>query len=83
MQIVSNGIYKSILHRVKVSSESSKISVVSFIGTSLESVVAPLPQLVDGADRPAAFRAVTYKEYIELQKTQMLLGKSYLDHLRL
>ena len=47
MQILSNGAYKSVLHRVRVNSTRPRMSVASFHSLPAERVVGPAPELVD------------------------------------
>jgi isopenicillin N synthase-like dioxygenase len=45
MQIFSNGRYKSVLHRVRVNSTRSRISVASLHSLPAERVIGPAPEL--------------------------------------
>lgn len=83
MEIVSNGRYKSVLHRAKVNSKNTRISVVAAFGPSLDTVVVPAPQLVKRENKPAAFRGITYREFMECQQSNQLKEKSVLDRIRL
>lgn len=47
MQILSNGRYRSVLHRVKVNSRRLRVSVASFHSVAPERVVSPAPELID------------------------------------
>lgn len=83
MEIVSNGKYKSILHRVMVRNENTRITVVASIGPPVENVViAPEPKLLEKSNSPAIFRGVTTKEFIELKKNNKSKG-SVMDILKL
>ncbi|GJM99613.1 hypothetical protein PR202_ga16733 [Eleusine coracana subsp. coracana] len=46
-EIFSNGRYKSVLHRVRVNSERSRISLASLHSLPPDAVIAPAPELVD------------------------------------
>ncbi|XP_020687445.1 protein DMR6-LIKE OXYGENASE 2-like [Dendrobium catenatum] len=83
MEIVTNGRYKSVLHRAKVNNKSTRISVVTVIGPSLDAVVVPAPILVESQKHPAAFRGIKYRDFMEHQQSNKLTGKSVLDLLRL
>ncbi|KAK8931004.1 Leucoanthocyanidin dioxygenase [Platanthera zijinensis] len=68
LEIVSNGRYKTTLHRVIVSNEHTRISVGTSIAPPLEDVViAPAPELLS-SDSPAIFRGITFKEYTTLKR---------------
>ncbi|XP_020589335.1 protein DMR6-LIKE OXYGENASE 2-like [Phalaenopsis equestris] len=82
-QIFSNGKYRSALHRSVVDEKSTRISVLTSIGPPLEGVeVAPAPKLIQRQNMAAAFRGITYKEYVELHQTNQL-NKSSLAVIRL
>lgn len=83
MEIVSNGRYKTTLHRVIVSNEHTRISVGTSISPPLEDVViAPAPELLRSSDSPAIFRGITFKEYVTLKRNNNSLESS-LDLLKL
>ncbi|XP_020090245.1 protein DMR6-LIKE OXYGENASE 2-like [Ananas comosus] len=82
MEIVSNGRYKSVLHRAVLSGKSTRMSIVTLLAPSLETVVAPAPLLVSSKN-PAAFRGMRFGDFIEYQQSNRLKDKSVLDLLRL
>ncbi|KAK4853476.1 hypothetical protein QYF36_009773 [Acer negundo] len=47
MQIMSNGIYKSPMHRVVTNTEKLRISVTSFIEPDLDNEIGPVEHLID------------------------------------
>lgn len=71
------------LHRaVLISGESTRMSIVTLLAPSLDTVVAPAPPLVSGQS-PAAFRGIRFGDFIEYQQSNRLKDKSVLDLLRL
>jgi gibberellin 3-beta-dioxygenase len=65
-QVLTNGRFRSALHRAVVNRERERISVPYFLGPSADMKVAPLASaLLPG--RKATFRAVTWMEYMELK----------------
>lgn len=82
MQIVSNGKYKSVLHRALLNSEMPRMSIVTVIGPSLDAIVEPIPDLVN-IDSPAVFRGMKYKDYMEQQQSNSLVEKGALNLVRL
>nr|GMD19289.1 feruloyl CoA ortho-hydroxylase 1-like [Ipomoea batatas] len=50
LQILSNGRYKSIEHRVIANGSNSRISVPIFVNPRPEDVIGPLPELLDGGE---------------------------------
>ncbi|KAI3894458.1 hypothetical protein MKW92_046230 [Papaver armeniacum] len=82
MEILSNGKYKSILHRVAVNTKATRVTVVTANGPSLDAVVTAAPDLVDCEDYPPLYRGMKYREYVELQQSNQLDGKTCLDRIR-
>ncbi|KAB5516028.1 hypothetical protein DKX38_026676 [Salix brachista] len=85
LEILSNGRYKSVLHRAMVNSKGTRISIAMAHGPSLDSVVSPAPELLVSSkgDEPAAYIGMKYKDYLELQQSNKLDGKSCLDRVRI
>lgn len=66
-----------------LNNKSTRISVATPTGPSLETVVTPAPKLVDTEKHPAAaYIGMKYKDYLELQQGNVLDGKSILDRVR-
>ncbi|WOL19969.1 hypothetical protein Cni_G28771 [Canna indica] len=81
MQIVTNGRYKSVLHRAMTNGESTRMSVVTVVAPSLDTVVEPVAQLVS-SERPAMYRGIKYVEFLEYQQGNKLREKAVLELLR-
>ncbi|KAK9096242.1 hypothetical protein Sjap_021739 [Stephania japonica] len=81
--ILSNGIYKSIEHRVIVSKEKERISVAAFHETHESVEIGPLPELIINGET-AKYRSVkNYDEFEKIFLSRKLDGKSLLEFLRL
>ncbi|XP_050213824.1 probable 2-oxoglutarate/Fe(II)-dependent dioxygenase [Mercurialis annua] len=81
LEIVSNGVYKSIEHRVTVNSTKERLSVAVFYSSNLDSILGPASTLIS-AHNPPIFRQVTTKKYYEEYFGRKLNGKSFLDSMR-
>ncbi|KAE8680972.1 putative WD-repeat protein [Hibiscus syriacus] len=68
MHIVSNGKFKSVLHRAVVNKTHHRISTVFFYGPPCDAKVSPLRKLVD-FDHPPLYQPVMWKEYVEIKKS--------------
>eukprot|EP01018_Ginkgo_biloba_P039309 Gb_35595 [translate_table: standard] len=79
-QIMSNGRYKSVEHRVVVNGKSDRISVLSAYGPSMDTLVSPARELVDDNQSFAMYKECVYGEYIRKILSGSLDGKSDLDH---
>ncbi|KAL8031428.1 hypothetical protein ABFX02_13G023700 [Erythranthe guttata] len=78
LEILSNGKYKSVEHRATVDAQRTRISIAVGHGPALSSTIGPASQLVDQNDE-AHYRPITYKDYIELQQSSTIRGKSALQ----
>nr|XP_010939709.1 protein DMR6-LIKE OXYGENASE 2 isoform X2 [Elaeis guineensis] len=82
MEVVSNGRYKSVLHRAEVNGQSTRISIATVVAPSLDAIVEPASQLVSD-EHPMMFGGMRYGEFLERQQANRLKEKSVLDLLRL
>ncbi|XP_038886412.1 protein DMR6-LIKE OXYGENASE 2-like [Benincasa hispida] len=81
LEILSNGEYKSVLHRAVVNEKSKRMSLAVAIGPSAQTLVAPAPQLL--LTHPPLFKHIKYKDYLETMQSGKLHNKSTLDCVRL
>ncbi|KAL0542710.1 hypothetical protein IC582_017784 [Cucumis melo] len=82
MEIVSNGVYKSIEHRVSSNFSKERLSVATFYSLNLNSEVGPAKSLI-GPHNPAVFQRVMLEKYFRDFFARKLEGKSYLEHMRI
>ncbi|KAJ1396087.1 Oxoglutarate/iron-dependent dioxygenase [Sesbania bispinosa] len=82
MEILTNGKYKSVVHRAVVNKKAARISVGTAHGPPLDTVVSPAPELVH-EDNPPAYRGIAYRDYLQLQQSNILDKKSCLDRIRI
>ncbi|ESW13222.1 hypothetical protein PHAVU_008G178100 [Phaseolus vulgaris] len=82
LEILTNGKYKSVLHRAVVNTKGTRISIATAHGAQLETIVGPAPEFV-GDDNPEAYRAIKYGDYIQFQQSHELHRRSCLDHIRI
>ncbi|RDX97689.1 Gibberellin 3-beta-dioxygenase 1, partial [Mucuna pruriens] len=63
LHILSNGLYPSVLHRVRVNRTRQRFSVAYLYGPPANVKICPHAKLV-GPTRPALYRSVTWNEYL-------------------
>lgn len=80
VQIMSNGVLKSPVHRVVTNSERQRITVAMFFFPDPDKEVGPIPELITG-DKPPMYKKVTHYENIFFENYQ--LGKRPLHAVRL
>ena len=82
LQIVSNGIYRSIEHRATVNSEKERLSIATFYSPKLDGEMGPAPSLIT-PETPANFKRMGVADYLKEFFKRKLEGKSFLDVLRI
>ncbi|KAK1554347.1 hypothetical protein Q3G72_010976 [Acer saccharum] len=72
MEILSNGRYKSVLHRTRVNKEKTRMSWPVFLEPPADLQVGPHPKLVN-ENNPAKYKTKKYSDYVycELNKIQL------------
>lgn len=63
VQVLTNGRFRSVRHRVVVNSERSRVSMIFFGGPPPGERLAPLPPLLGDGGR-SRYREFTWKEYM-------------------
>ncbi|KAK6273213.1 hypothetical protein POUND7_010296 [Theobroma cacao] len=81
LEIVSNGIYRSIEHRATVNSRKERMSIATFYSPKLEGDMGTAPSLIT-PQTPALFRRIGVVDYFRGLFSRELRGKSYIDVLR-
>lgn len=61
LQVMTNGRFKSVRHRVIANSLKSRVSMIYFGGPPLSEKIAPLPSLMEGED--SLYKEFTWFEY--------------------
>ncbi|KAI4353928.1 hypothetical protein L6164_002848 [Bauhinia variegata] len=79
LEILTNGKYKSNIHRGFQVANTKRISVVSTVGPSLDKIIVPAPELLDESHH----YSLTMREYYELHQSGNSAGKAMLDHVRI
>ncbi|CAL5188623.1 unnamed protein product [Lathyrus oleraceus] len=81
LEIITNGIYRSIEHRAIVNSKE-RITIATFHRLNMRRVIGPTPSLIS-AERPALFKTIGVADFINGYLSRKLEGKSYLDVVRI
>ncbi|KAJ7565752.1 hypothetical protein O6H91_02G073300 [Diphasiastrum complanatum] len=74
IEILSNGKYKSVEHRVTVNSKRLRLSIAAFCSPSSEALIGPIPELLD-EQHPPLYKTTLYREHITNVYTKYLDGK--------
>ncbi|KAK9074940.1 hypothetical protein SSX86_003259 [Deinandra increscens subsp. villosa] len=78
LEIVTNGLYKSIEHRVTVNSEKERLSVATFVTPKLDGEVGPAPSLIT-PENPPKFIRVSVVDFFKNLFSSKLYGKGNIN----
>lgn len=81
MKVLSNGIYKSVEHRVIANSEKDRVSLAFFYNPNSELIMEPIKELVT-EEMPAIYHPMTFDEYRLFIRTKGPCGKKQIDSLK-
>ncbi|CAN6203860.1 unnamed protein product [Urochloa humidicola] len=82
-EMYSNGRYKSVLHRVRVNSARSRISVASLHSLPPARVIGPAPELVDDEKNPRRYMDTDFATFLDYLSSAEGKHKSFLQTRRL
>ncbi|KAF8396013.1 hypothetical protein HHK36_017624 [Tetracentron sinense] len=64
LQIMSNGRYKSIEHRVIANGSKNRISVPIFVNPRPNDIIGPLPEVLESGETPV-YKQILYSDYVK------------------
>ncbi|XP_062096715.1 codeine O-demethylase-like [Humulus lupulus] len=82
IEIVTNGIYRSIEHRATVNAEKERLSIATFYSPNLNGDLGPAPSLITPTT-PAKFKKIHVMDFFRGYLARELDGKSYFDSMRI
>ena len=78
LQIISNGHYKSVEHRVSANGNSNRISVPIFVCPRPSDIIGPLPEVVQNGEKPV-YKHILYSDYVKHFFRKAHDGKATID----
>ncbi|KAJ0959976.1 hypothetical protein J5N97_000266 [Dioscorea zingiberensis] len=81
IEIMSNGKYKSIEHRVMVNTEQERMSIATIHNPRFDAKVGPLPETLEKSE--PYYKTISHHEYIRMLFSSKLEGKNLLDRMKL
>ncbi|KAL9404030.1 hypothetical protein Peur_001002 [Populus x canadensis] len=82
LEILSNGVYKSIEHRATTNSKEERLSMAFFVSPKFEAEVGPLTSLIS-PQNPPLFRRIGMEKYVKDFFSRKLHGKSFLEDMKI
>ncbi|KAK1364339.1 putative oxoglutarate/iron-dependent dioxygenase, isopenicillin N synthase [Heracleum sosnowskyi] len=64
LQIMSNGRYKSVEHRVAANGSNNRVSVPIFVNPRPDDIIGPLPEVLKNGEE-AKYKQVLYSDYVK------------------
>ncbi|KAB2616396.1 feruloyl CoA ortho-hydroxylase 1-like [Pyrus ussuriensis x Pyrus communis] len=64
LQIISNGRYKSVEHRVAVNSSKNRVSIPIFVFPRPSEMISPLPEVLESGEKPV-YKSVLFSDYVK------------------
>ncbi|KAJ0830105.1 putative aminocyclopropanecarboxylate oxidase [Helianthus annuus] len=67
LEVITNGRYKSVMHRVIAQSDGTRMSIASFYNPGSDAVIYPAPQLVNkGEEKSNIYPKFVFEDYMKL-----------------
>ncbi|KAK9095135.1 hypothetical protein Scep_026604 [Stephania cephalantha] len=83
MEVLSNGVCKSVVHRAALNSETTRISIASLQSLGMDVKIRSADELVD-EEHPRVYKETSFREFLKFLSTNdMSDGTSYIDTLRI
>ncbi|PPR93369.1 hypothetical protein GOBAR_AA27305 [Gossypium barbadense] len=82
-EIQSNGMYKSIEHRVITNEKKARISIATFMFPDDEQEIGPLEAMIDDQNHPRLYRNIKYVDYIREKFSRKMEGKVHIEFVKL
>lgn len=82
-EILTNGKYKSIEHRVVTNGDKPRMSIACFFGPKEDTCIAPLPKLVN-ENNPLRYKCIKFEDYVKnFTSNRLLSDRGTLDFARI
>nr|XP_043625765.1 flavanone 3-dioxygenase 3-like [Erigeron canadensis] len=81
-EIMSNGKYKSLIHRATVNMERTRLSIASIHSLPIQKKVGPILDLVN-SQHPIAYKEGSFGEFLDHISANSLGGTKYIDTLKI
>ncbi|XP_024993068.1 codeine O-demethylase-like [Cynara cardunculus var. scolymus] len=83
LEIMSNGAYNSIEHRVTVNGTKERISLAMFFNPKLEAEVGPAKSFLKNTGKPPLYRTLVMEQYLKEFFSRKLNGKTFLEKMKI
>ncbi|XP_021905519.1 flavanone 3-dioxygenase 3 [Carica papaya] len=83
LEVLSNGRYKSVVHRATLNSDKTRVSITSLHSLGMDDVMGAAMELVDNQN-PLQYKESSFRDFLDfLSSTDISGGKRFIDTIRL
>lgn len=83
LEVLSNGLYKSVVHRATLNKDHTRISITSLFSLGLDDKMEPAKELVDD-QHPKKYRESSFRDFLNfLASNDIGEGKNFIDMLKI
>ncbi|KAJ0961982.1 hypothetical protein J5N97_029810 [Dioscorea zingiberensis] len=82
LEILTNGKYASVEHRVMVNNKKERLSIAAYHSPSFDHIIGPLPELKQGSCEEY-YKTMKYDKYLEFHFIAKVEGKNHMDYMKL
>ncbi|CAN4125961.1 unnamed protein product [Withania somnifera] len=82
MEVLTNGIYKSVVHRAAVNTEKRRISIVSLHSLALGTQVRPASALVN-EQNILSYKEGSFSDFLDFVSAEDIVEAKYIDKLKI
>lgn len=83
VEVLSNGLYKGVVHRATVNSESTRISITSLHSLAMDEKMKPAEELVD-EQNPKKYKESSFNDFLKfLSSNDLAEGKNFIGTLKI
>lgn len=83
LEVLSNGRYKSVLHRVTLNSEKRRISIAGIHSLAMDVKMAAVEEMVD-AENPSGYRETCFRDFLDfISKNDIGEGHNFMDTIKI
>ncbi|XAR54903.1 Flavanone 3-dioxygenase [Bertholletia excelsa] len=80
LEVLSNGLYKSVVHQAAPSRGGTRFSIASLHSLAMEQIVEPAPELVDD-EHPTGYEGSSLRDYLDYLSSKK--DQTYIENLKL
>ncbi|KAG2284981.1 hypothetical protein Bca52824_044585 [Brassica carinata] len=81
VEVMSNGIYKSVIHRVTVNKDYKRLSFASLHSLPLHKKISPAPELIDVNNAPA-YGKFSFNDFLDYISSNDCVHQRFIDTLK-